>query len=293
ISPLAKHKIRIYFMPKLSNQEEKKLVKIGEAAKILGVSIDTLRRWEAKGKIETVRTPGGTRLYSVGSLDKVVSKKEAKQGRNRIQTTEKPVYTSPVIFEQQNTAGFSLPEQPEIAESTTFLSSKVETDPKLHTANLLDQKENQVGFEPLESLLAEEPISPFKAAELQPGDPYQWYQSHGYQVPDNVAQVNKSEPDLNQLTLGYPISLEASDHQIYAKIYAILRSSKLNPLYIRYFKTLVLTAFLLSLVSIGLIVSSYLSFPPATNCFFQNQKNAGVLQRSSVAALSPFNSVAQ
>ena len=38
--------------------------KIGDAAKKLGVSIDTLRRWEMSGKLVPLRTPGGTRLYS-------------------------------------------------------------------------------------------------------------------------------------------------------------------------------------------------------------------------------------
>ncbi|GEM_PF-4249185 len=42
--------------------------KIGQAAQILGVSIDTLRRWEKAGKISTVRTPGGTRLYHISTL---------------------------------------------------------------------------------------------------------------------------------------------------------------------------------------------------------------------------------
>ena len=46
-------------------------VKIGEASKILGVSIDTLRRWEKNGKINVLRTPGGTRLYSIDSLKKL------------------------------------------------------------------------------------------------------------------------------------------------------------------------------------------------------------------------------
>lgn len=40
-----------------------KHVKIGQAAKILGVSIDTVRRWSDSGKLGFVRTPGGTRLY--------------------------------------------------------------------------------------------------------------------------------------------------------------------------------------------------------------------------------------
>ena len=44
-------------------------VKIGEAAKLLGVSVQTLRRWEAFGDIKPVRrTPKGTRLYSLQDL---------------------------------------------------------------------------------------------------------------------------------------------------------------------------------------------------------------------------------
>ncbi len=41
------------------------ILKIGAASKALGVSIDTLRRWEKAGKIEAIRTPGGTRLFKV------------------------------------------------------------------------------------------------------------------------------------------------------------------------------------------------------------------------------------
>jgi putative resolvase len=36
-----------------------------EASKILGVHWQTLRNWDANGLIETIRTPGGKRLYNV------------------------------------------------------------------------------------------------------------------------------------------------------------------------------------------------------------------------------------
>ena len=45
-----------------------RLVGIGEAAKALGVSITTLRRWEATGRIEAVRTDGGHRRYDLAKL---------------------------------------------------------------------------------------------------------------------------------------------------------------------------------------------------------------------------------
>ena len=46
-------------------------IQIGEAAKLRGVSIDTLRRWEKSGKIQAVRTEGGHRRYRVADLLKV------------------------------------------------------------------------------------------------------------------------------------------------------------------------------------------------------------------------------
>ena len=43
-------------------------VSIGQAAKELGVSIPTLRRWEAQGKIKPERTPSGHRRYDLAQL---------------------------------------------------------------------------------------------------------------------------------------------------------------------------------------------------------------------------------
>jgi putative resolvase len=45
-----------------------RLVPIKEASAILGVSVDTLRRWEKEGKITSQRTDGGHRRYDVSSL---------------------------------------------------------------------------------------------------------------------------------------------------------------------------------------------------------------------------------
>ncbi|WP_066636731.1 IS607 family transposase [Desulfolucanica intricata] len=41
---------------------------IREAAKLLGVSVSTLRRWESEGKIRTQRTKGGHRRYTIEEL---------------------------------------------------------------------------------------------------------------------------------------------------------------------------------------------------------------------------------
>lgn len=42
---------------------EERLLNIREAAEILGVSVDTLRRWDASGKLVAIRKEGGTHRY--------------------------------------------------------------------------------------------------------------------------------------------------------------------------------------------------------------------------------------
>ena len=48
---------------------DKRLIRIGEAAAILGVRVETLRKWEASGELLPARrTKAGTRYYSVAEL---------------------------------------------------------------------------------------------------------------------------------------------------------------------------------------------------------------------------------
>lgn len=39
------------------------LIPVGEAAKLIGISADTLKRWEKAGRISSVRTPTGHRRF--------------------------------------------------------------------------------------------------------------------------------------------------------------------------------------------------------------------------------------
>ena len=45
-----------------------KLLTISEAAKALGVSAQTLRRWDREGKLKSERTKGGQRRYDISAL---------------------------------------------------------------------------------------------------------------------------------------------------------------------------------------------------------------------------------
>jgi len=52
----------------LYNDDMDHLVSIGRAAKILGVSIITLRRWDSEGKFPSIKTEGGHRRYELSKL---------------------------------------------------------------------------------------------------------------------------------------------------------------------------------------------------------------------------------
>lgn len=49
------------------------LLRIGEAADILGVHVETIRRWEAAGHIAAVRTPTGQRRFSRADVERLAA----------------------------------------------------------------------------------------------------------------------------------------------------------------------------------------------------------------------------
>ena len=62
----------------------KRLVGIGEAAKVLGVSITTLRRWEAAGRLSAEHTAGGHRRYDLAKLRPDMFRAEGEVNRRTI-----------------------------------------------------------------------------------------------------------------------------------------------------------------------------------------------------------------
>lgn len=53
---------------------EIQLIPISKAAKILGVSIETLRRWDNSGKFSSIRKPGGHRYYNLQDVNDYLTK---------------------------------------------------------------------------------------------------------------------------------------------------------------------------------------------------------------------------
>ena len=67
-------------------------VRIGDAAEMLGVSVDTIRRWERDRQVRTVRTSGGQRLIPLAEVTRLLGQRRraeadrvivAQSARNR------------------------------------------------------------------------------------------------------------------------------------------------------------------------------------------------------------------
>ena len=59
-------------------------VRIGRAAEMLGVTVDTLRRWSESGRIRVTRTEGGQRLVPIEEVTRLI-------GQRRQSATDRPI----------------------------------------------------------------------------------------------------------------------------------------------------------------------------------------------------------
>jgi len=68
----------------LTMQTNDSSIRIGRAAEMLGVTVDTIRRWADEGKIHSVRSPGGQRLIPIEDVTDLISQR-------RRATTDRPI----------------------------------------------------------------------------------------------------------------------------------------------------------------------------------------------------------
>jgi molybdopterin-binding protein len=53
--------------------ERDEVLRVGQAAAVLGVSVDTIRRWDEDGTIEVQRSDGGQRLVPVAEIQRILA----------------------------------------------------------------------------------------------------------------------------------------------------------------------------------------------------------------------------
>jgi molybdopterin-binding protein len=59
-------------------------LRVGQAAEMLGVSVETLRRWESEGRLRMGRTEGGQRIVEIGDVARLLAER-------RRTTSERPI----------------------------------------------------------------------------------------------------------------------------------------------------------------------------------------------------------
>jgi excisionase family DNA binding protein len=132
---------------------------IGQASEYLNVSIDTMRRWEKRGKIESLRSPGNHRYFSLEDLDKLFGKRYQHDNINT-ESVKKPDLneSTPEIkrVEPEKEGHMKVPETapyspvtyptPEIAEDKEILDRPVRDViiPEMKLIKVIKEKEDVV-----------------------------------------------------------------------------------------------------------------------------------------------------
>jgi molybdopterin-binding protein len=68
----------------LDNGASRTSLRVGQAAELLQVSIETLRRWEAEGRLQVTRSTGGQRLVPITEVTRLLAER-------RMQAPERPI----------------------------------------------------------------------------------------------------------------------------------------------------------------------------------------------------------
>ena len=87
-----------------------KVIPISDAAQALGVSLDTLRRWDREGRLETERDARGRRLVSVDEIQRLGGHLPTRSGdafsaRNRFEGIVQSVEVTGVVAQVVIQAG--------------------------------------------------------------------------------------------------------------------------------------------------------------------------------------------
>ncbi len=70
--------------PATESDEDVAPLRVGQAAEMLGVTVETLRRWEADGRLQTTRSAGGQRLVPIAEVSRLLRER-------RRDATDRPI----------------------------------------------------------------------------------------------------------------------------------------------------------------------------------------------------------
>ncbi len=62
----------------MADSSSDSLIRVGQAAEMLGVTVETLRRWAAEDRLRVERSPGGQRLVPVAEVTRLLAERRAE-----------------------------------------------------------------------------------------------------------------------------------------------------------------------------------------------------------------------
>lgn len=133
--------------------DNQKLLSIGEASEYLGISIDTLRRWDKKEKITSYRSPGGHRYFKKQDLDKLFGKKyerseETKPRKINSNLTKDDLSTViPVIEPSSSNQILEIPKETETEFQIVDRQPREIKIPRIEPVKIIKESSSFVTFE--------------------------------------------------------------------------------------------------------------------------------------------------
>jgi molybdopterin-binding protein len=101
--------------PPTSNpRDDDRTMRIGQAAELLGVSVETIRRWEVDGRLSTTRSSGGQRLVPIADVSRLLGERRravpdpaivAQSARNRFAGIVTAIKRDEVVAQVEVMAG--------------------------------------------------------------------------------------------------------------------------------------------------------------------------------------------
>ena len=173
---------------------------IGEAADILQVSRDTLRRWEKKGKIKSYRSPSNRRMYKRSEITGTYQETEtAEIPEAPAQATVQPVVNTTVIQPQVEAPNLQSMQHP-TPGSTSAMNTQVVPGAPVATAPVTAGTPTQ---SPLVSSQSAQSQPSMQTSQSQPEEGLSSTQSS--QIPQTKAPAASSPRPINPMAPTKPI----------------------------------------------------------------------------------------
>jgi molybdopterin-binding protein len=61
----------------VNGQQRSTALRVGQAAEMLQVSVETLRRWETEGRLQMARSAGGQRIVPIGEVTRLLAERRS------------------------------------------------------------------------------------------------------------------------------------------------------------------------------------------------------------------------